>query len=275
MDDYTITHFHHEGAFFKNRDTLYVGKKEPVAVFDIDKDHFSMIEMLYYTKELGKFRKYHLEVDEGFSEANERVYADVDIVEIEQYVDEDLDGVETYVESTCDSEEDDIKRNKATRYIGRLGIDEDYIDSLEADSDNSKDESDPEAVAGVDLPARRKSTKLRYDNKYGVSILELRMIFESVVEFREALTKYAIEYKVKLKLRPNEKKRVKTLCKDKRSKWLLYDVLDRESGDFMGLVMRVSNNNGLDGCFLKDAYEGELLVAVDRNGNRQMFSIAG
>lgn len=31
---------------------------------------------------------------------------------------------------------------------------------------------------------------------------------------------------------------------------------------------------GLDGCFLKGSCKGELLVAVGRNGNQQMFSIA-
>lgn len=31
---------------------------------------------------------------------------------------------------------------------------------------------------------------------------------------------------------------------------------------------------GLDGCFLKDACKGELLVAVGRNGNQQMYPIA-
>lgn len=53
MDDYVITRFHHGVAFFKDVGTFYVGEKEPVAVFNIDKDHFSMIELLYYTKELG------------------------------------------------------------------------------------------------------------------------------------------------------------------------------------------------------------------------------
>ncbi|XP_049357241.1 uncharacterized protein LOC125821933 [Solanum verrucosum] len=31
---------------------------------------------------------------------------------------------------------------------------------------------------------------------------------------------------------------------------------------------------GFDGCFLKGAYKGELLVAIGRNGNQQMFPIA-
>ncbi|KAH0675270.1 hypothetical protein KY285_023071 [Solanum tuberosum] len=54
---------------------------------------------------------------------------------------------------------EDIGRNKAARYVGRLGGDEQYIDSSELDSDDSRDELDPEAVEGVDLPATRKSKK--------------------------------------------------------------------------------------------------------------------
>ncbi|MCD7450517.1 hypothetical protein HAX54_006809 [Datura stramonium] len=53
MNDYTKTRFHHGGVFIKNgQDTLYVGEKEPVEVFDIDKDHFSMFELLFYSKDL-------------------------------------------------------------------------------------------------------------------------------------------------------------------------------------------------------------------------------
>ncbi|KAH0644906.1 hypothetical protein KY284_032790 [Solanum tuberosum] len=39
---------------------------------------------------------------------------------------------------------EDIGRNKATRYTGRLGGDEQYIDSSELDSDDSRDELDPD-----------------------------------------------------------------------------------------------------------------------------------
>ncbi|KAH0722258.1 hypothetical protein KY285_004864 [Solanum tuberosum] len=55
---------------------------------------------------------------------------------------------------------EDIERNKVDRYIGRLGGDEQYIDSSELDSDDSRDELDPKAMENVDLPARRKSKKV-------------------------------------------------------------------------------------------------------------------
>ncbi|MCD9642145.1 hypothetical protein HAX54_028813 [Datura stramonium] len=74
----------------------------------------------------------------------------------------------------------------------------------DCDSDDSTDVLDVDAVRGVDLPGRRKSKKVRYDNECEIAIFELGMIFESAKEFRIALAKYAIEYKVQIKLRPNE-----------------------------------------------------------------------
>ncbi|KAG5628935.1 hypothetical protein H5410_000652 [Solanum commersonii] len=70
---------------------------------------------------------------------------------------------------------EDIGRNKAARYVGRLGGDEQYIDSSELDSDDSRNELDPEAVEGVDLLARRKSKKVRFYPDCVVAIFELGM----------------------------------------------------------------------------------------------------
>ncbi|KAH0778516.1 hypothetical protein KY290_004943 [Solanum tuberosum] len=67
---------------------------------------------------------------------------------------------------------EDIGRNKVDRYIGRLGGDEQYIDSSELDSDDSRDELDPKAVESVDLPDRRKSKKVRFDPDCVVAIFE-------------------------------------------------------------------------------------------------------
>ncbi|XP_047266909.1 uncharacterized protein LOC107867492 [Capsicum annuum] len=54
---------------------------------------------------------------------------------------------------------EDIGRNMAARYSERLGEDEEYIYCSDLDSDDSRDELEPEAVRGVDLPERRKSKK--------------------------------------------------------------------------------------------------------------------
>jgi len=127
---------------------------------------------------------------------------------------------------------EDIGRNKTSRYVGKLGGDEQFIDSSEADSEDSTEELDPEAIPGVDIPARRRSTKVRYDPDCEVAIFELGMIFENAIEFRKALANYAIEYKVQIKLRPNEPHRVRAKCKSKRCKWVCYACIDRDSGDF-------------------------------------------
>ena len=68
---------------------------------------------------------------------------------------------------------EDIGVNKKDRYVGQLGGDEKYIDSSECDSDDNTDILDAEAVGGVDLPGRRKSKKVRYDDEYSVAISNL------------------------------------------------------------------------------------------------------
>ncbi|KAH0669364.1 hypothetical protein KY285_023522 [Solanum tuberosum] len=55
---------------------------------------------------------------------------------------------------------EDIGINKKDKYVGRLGGDDQYIDSLECDSDDNTDIKDAEAIRGVDLPGRRKSKKV-------------------------------------------------------------------------------------------------------------------
>ncbi|XP_060176199.1 uncharacterized protein LOC132606640 [Lycium barbarum] len=128
---------------------------------------------------------------------------------------------------------EDIGRNKSARYVGRLGGDEDYIDNSDCGSDDSDDELDADAVRGVDLPARRKSTKV-IPPAYVVVIFELGMVFENEKVFKKALADYAIEYKVTLKLRPNQPSKVRAKCKgNKQCKWLCYAAIDRDSGDFM------------------------------------------
>ncbi|KAH0666225.1 hypothetical protein KY285_027431 [Solanum tuberosum] len=134
--------------------------------------------------------------------------------------------------------------NKKDRYVGRLGGDEKYIDSSECDSDDSTDMLYTKAIGGVDLPGRRKSKEVKYDDKCTVVIFELGMIFENAKKFRKALAKYAIENNYQIKLRPNEAHRVRAKCKFKeKCKWLCYGAIDRDS-------------------------------AVGRNENNQMFPIA-
>ncbi|KAK4732234.1 hypothetical protein R3W88_025222 [Solanum pinnatisectum] len=53
MDTIIITHFHHGGKFNQDKNGItYKGENE-VEYVNIDKDHFSIIELLFYTKQLG------------------------------------------------------------------------------------------------------------------------------------------------------------------------------------------------------------------------------
>ncbi|KAM3303499.1 hypothetical protein P3S67_014529 [Capsicum chacoense] len=126
---------------------------------------------------------------------------------------------------------EDIRRNKAAEYSERLGGDEEYIDSSEVDSDDSADGLELEAVRGVDLLVRRKSKKVRFDPDCVMAIFELGMIFENTKQFRKAVAEYDVGYKVRLKLKSNDKHRVR--CEDKKCKWLLFASIDKHSGDFV------------------------------------------
>lgn len=66
-----------------------------------------------------------------------------------------------------------------------------------------------DAVRRVDIPSRRRSKKVRYGEDCEVSIFELGMVFEGVNQFRKAVSDYAVEYMRQLKLRPNERHRVR------------------------------------------------------------------
>lgn len=59
------------------------------------------------------------------------------------------------------------------------------------------------------------------------------MVFESVVQFRKTMQSYVVENQVQLKLKPNEKHRIRVKCKSKiLCKWEIYASIDRDSGDF-------------------------------------------
>ena len=59
------------------------------------------------------------------------------------------------------------------------------------------------------------------------------MVFESAEQFRKVVADYSCEYKIRLKLKPNNKKRVRVKCEDKKCKWLLFASIDKDSGDFI------------------------------------------
>ncbi|PHU20894.1 hypothetical protein BC332_12045 [Capsicum chinense] len=263
------TRFHHGGKFVSDEEygPRYIEESE-VEYVSMDKDHFSIFELLYYTKELGPkrwelFRLYvnhvmdELEVVEDgvpfdflcgtVGDQSSNVVGENSNVDIESGADEllDLEGAETGLDSSSDSQEFNIPEDddsEVARYSERIGGDEEYIDSSEVDSDDSADGLEPEAVRGVDLSARRKSKKVKFDPDCVVAIFELGMIFENAKQFRKAVAEYAVEYKVRLKLKPNEKHIVRVRCEDKKCKWLLFASIDKHS-DISPMALLVLEEN--------------------------------
>ncbi|KAG5626260.1 hypothetical protein H5410_011478 [Solanum commersonii] len=219
MDIIVVTRFHYGSKFVEDTSgggLTYIGESE-VEYIGIDKDHFSLMELLFYTRDLGVTTRSCAQsenisvgvgVDEGLQQEATQSENNVKVgVDDASY----LEGVETYWDISDDSQEfaipddndseideelrtlrnerrtklgfEDIRRNKADRYVGRLGGDEQYIDSSELDSDDSRDELDPEVVEGIDLPVRRKSKKIRFDPDCVVAIFELGMA-EYIVEYK-------------------------------------------------------------------------------------------
>ncbi|WMV10365.1 hypothetical protein MTR67_003750 [Solanum verrucosum] len=97
-----------------------------------------------------------------------------------------------------DRDFEDIVKNKTDKYAGKLGGDEDYIDSSVCWSDDSDEQLDINVIRGVDIPARRRSKKVRYDEDCEVSVFELGMVFEGVNQFRKAVADYVVEAKQRI-----------------------------------------------------------------------------
>ncbi|KAM3376881.1 hypothetical protein P3S68_009294 [Capsicum galapagoense] len=149
-------------------------------------------------------------------------------------VDEELRVVETEevhmgVVGCIDRGFGDIGKSKANKYSGKLGGDEEYIDSSDCWSEDSE-EIDVDVVRGVDLPRRRRSKKTRYDENCEFSVFELGMIFMGANQFRKAVADYAVEYRRQVKLKPNEKHRIMVKCIAANCNWLLFASTDRDSG---------------------------------------------
>ena len=53
MDAIIITHSHHGGKFIQDKTGITYRGEAEVEYVNIDKDHFSIIELLFYTKQLG------------------------------------------------------------------------------------------------------------------------------------------------------------------------------------------------------------------------------
>ncbi|MCD7450602.1 hypothetical protein HAX54_007398 [Datura stramonium] len=111
-------------------------------------------------------------------------------------------------EAGVDREFEDIFKNKVDKCAGRLGSDEDFIGSSDEPNEDNEEELDVLSQPDIDLPSRRKSRKLRYDDSSAISFFESGMIFESAIEFRKVVVDYAIQEKVQLKLNLDEPNRL-------------------------------------------------------------------
>nr|XP_016436343.1 PREDICTED: uncharacterized protein LOC107762494 [Nicotiana tabacum] len=255
VEDYIIVRFHHGGTFIKTPDSKFIGERE-IKVTPIDKDHFSVVELINYSKDMGYetvggFYVFNsnsngfvlLENDNQIlnivSQLKHGAFLDLFISHVENNTyltrkeeSSNLGDGNTIFPSDIESseseldvipEEDDSELNDECRAL-----------SSDIGSDDSRDELDVLAERGVDLLARRKSKKLRVDPFCKITIFELGTVFENAMQFTKAVQSYAIAYKVQLKLNPNEKHRIRVKCKSKGlCTWELYASTDRDSGDFI------------------------------------------
>ncbi|KAF3641320.1 hypothetical protein T459_33696 [Capsicum annuum] len=127
-----------------------------------------------------------------------------------------------------DASFEDICKNKGVRYEGKLGGDDPYSDSSDSGSDISdEEEGDPvDDDEVVDPLSRTFSSKIYFDKTAKKVCFQLYMVFFNAIEFREALQSYSIQKGVNLKLKPNEKERVKAKCKHKGCPWVILGSID-------------------------------------------------
>ncbi|KAF3673970.1 hypothetical protein FXO37_06668 [Capsicum annuum] len=221
MDNYILIYFHHGGNVVASPKLSYKGEVD-VFVVVIDKDHYSLFEFLSYAKGLGYSNIKEFCCQHTYGEELVLINSDWELLNFVKDLkdgppacideddigsdgnegrglDEDLNGIESDVpsadsdveipdedgEAGIDKGFQDIQ--KKNRYIGRLGGDEEFIDSSDCDSIDSTDLVNEDVIVGADLPRRRRSSKIRFDDDCGGGVFELGMIFNGPKEFRKIL----------------------------------------------------------------------------------------
>ncbi|WMV46889.1 hypothetical protein MTR67_040274 [Solanum verrucosum] len=89
--------------------------------------------------------------------------------------------------------------------------------SIETDSDNE---------------TRRESRRIVFDKTAEKVMWQLGMVFESVNDFRDAVTKYSLQKGVQLEKFTNDSKKVRVRCRE-GCPWLLYASLNRGTNNFV------------------------------------------
>ncbi|KAL0419922.1 UNVERIFIED_CONTAM: hypothetical protein Sradi_1405700 [Sesamum radiatum] len=157
-----------------------------------------------------------------------------------------------------------------------------------SEAENENDLVSLEGSEGSDTekhPVYKESASMKNLN------LVVGMKFENAAQFRVVLRDWCIRNGIDLEFLRNEAKRVTAKCKvqvrkcNPGSKLLLRKLENSDPPIFdrmyfslwalkKGFLEGCRPIIGLDGCFLKTVYGGQLLVAVGRDGNDNMFPIA-
>ncbi|PHU22950.1 hypothetical protein BC332_08057 [Capsicum chinense] len=214
MDNYILTCFHHGRNVVAGPKFSYKGEVDVFAVA-IDKYHYSLFEFLSYAKDLGYSNIEGFYCQHIYGEELVPINSDRELLNFVKDL-KDSDELDVFLFHGIDKDtkvvsksslllegppvcidEDDIgsdgnggrslDEDLNDRYVGRLGGDEEFIDSSDCDSIDSTNLVDEDVVVGADLLRRRRSSKIRFDDDCVVVVFELGMIFNGPKEFKKAL----------------------------------------------------------------------------------------
>ncbi|KAH0681633.1 hypothetical protein KY284_022718 [Solanum tuberosum] len=146
---------------------------------------------------------------------------------------------------------DEYLSKKQTTFEGKIVGDEPYFDSDEAVSFEIVIDEDVNEEDEVEQPirrqrkarrAKRNKKKVVFDPTCQLIDWETGLAFESVKQFREAITRYAVQEHVELDKYVNDSTRVRVKC-TAGCPWLLFGSIDSRTRDFV-----VKNYNPVHKC---------------------------
>ncbi|PHT91312.1 Pyridoxal kinase [Capsicum annuum] len=126
-------------------------------------------------------------------------------------VDKNVEDLSDFDEELLQAKKSNIEKQAKKRLTRQTGRDDSYFDSSDLGSDISdEEEGDPvDDDEVVDPLPRTSSSKIYFDKTAKKVCFQLYIVFLNAAEFREALQSYSIKKIVNLKLKPNEKERVR------------------------------------------------------------------
>ncbi|GKV08616.1 hypothetical protein SLEP1_g20223 [Rubroshorea leprosula] len=172
----------------------------------------------------------------------------IDIPWLTDNEDEEWQAARTQYKDSVKFYRDDADIDRALFDPTEAFVDDGLSDSIDSNDEVSfvttSDDSEAEEAR------RRRSLHKVFDDSIVNPEFEVGMIFLSRKQFKDTVLAHSIYVKRETILKKNDKKRVRAVCADKRP------IL------------------GLDGAFLKGSCKGQLLSAVGRDANNQMYPIA-